>query len=194
MRTQIYFIRHAESDTLVKDNRTRPLSPKGQLDAQRLPQEFQHIAIDYVYSSPYIRAIDTVKHLAAYNEKAVIPCENFRERAIGTWLDDFFPYAQRQWNDFDYKIERGESLQEVQDRNIAEVNRLLRQHEHATIVVGTHGTALSTIRNYYDRQFGFQQFLDMVDIMPYVIKMTFERKALESEKNTLVAMKEIPLR
>jgi 2,3-bisphosphoglycerate-dependent phosphoglycerate mutase len=90
-----------------------------------------------------------------------------------------------QWNDFDYKLERGESLKEVQERNIAELNRLLQQHENATLVIGTHGTALSTIRNYYDDQFGLQQFLDIVDIMPYIVKMMFERNTLKVERNTL---------
>lgn len=192
MRTEVYFIRHAESDLSVKDDRTRPLSQKGQKDAQRLLQVFKNIAIDYVYSSPYLRAMDTVKYLAEYHGKKIIACENFRERVIGTWIDDFLPYIRMQWNDFDYKLEHGESLKEAQERNIMELNRLLQQHENATIVIGTHGTALSTIRNYYDNQFGFQQFLDMVDIMPYIVKMTFEknalkveRKALKYEKNTL---------
>jgi 2,3-bisphosphoglycerate-dependent phosphoglycerate mutase len=169
----------------VKDDRTRPLSQKGQKDAQRLLQLFKNIAIDYVYSSPYLRAMDTVKYLAEYHGKEVILCENFRERAIGTWVDDFLPYIRMQWDDFDYKLERGESLKEAQERNIMELNRLLQQHENATLVIGTHGTALSTIRNYYDDQFGLQQFLDIVDIMPYIVKMMFERNTLKVERNTL---------
>jgi 2,3-bisphosphoglycerate-dependent phosphoglycerate mutase len=171
----------------VKDNRTRPLTQKGQHDAQKLLQVFKNIAIDSVYSSPYLRALDTVKYLAEYHGKKIIPCENFRERAIGSWVDDFLPYIRKQWHDFDYKLEGGESLSEAQKRNIAELNRLLQQHENATLAIGTHGTALSTIRNYYDSQFGFQRFLDMVDIMPYVVKMTFE-------KNTLIAIEEMTLR
>lgn len=186
MGTKVYFIRHAESDLSVKDDRTRPLSQKGQYDAQKLLHIFQDIAIDYVYSSPYVRAMDTVKYLAKYHRKDIIACENFRERAIGTWIDDFLPYIQMQWNDFDYKLEDGESLKETQERNIAELNRLLQQHENATTVVGTHGTALSTIRNYYDSQFGLQQFLDMVDIMPYIVKLTFEKNVLASIEEVMV--------
>ncbi len=137
-------------------------------------------SIIYIYSSPYVRAMDTVRPLARHAGKEIIPCKNFRERAIGTWIDDFLAYAHTQWNDFDHKTEHGESLKEVQERNMAEVNCLLHRHENATIIIGTHGTALSTIRNYYDAQFGFQQFLAMVNIMPYVVKMTFEKNALKS--------------
>ena len=186
MTTELFFIRHVASDLSVKDERTRPLSGQGQQDAQKLLQIFKHVKIDHIYSSPYTRAIDTVKYLAESHRKTIIIRENLRERTIGRWIDDFPSYAYAQWKNFHYKIEHGESLHEVQVRNITEVKHLLDQHENTTIIISTHGTALGTILNYYDQQFGFEQFCEMVDKMPYIVKMIFEN-------STLISLEELVL-
>jgi len=34
------------------------------------------------------------------------------------WIEDFNSFAKKQWEDFDYKLSDGESLREVQNRNI----------------------------------------------------------------------------
>jgi len=184
--TELYFVRHAESDISVKDERTRPLTAKGHRDAQQLCRVFTDITIDHIYSSPYVRTVDTLKYLAESRNKQIVQCSDLRERAIGRWVDDFFPYAQKQWNDFQYALEHGESLQDVQERNMMVVNTLLTQHERETVLIGTHGTALGTICNYYEPQFGFEYFRAMVETMPYIIKMLFE-------KHTLKSIREVPL-
>ena len=42
------------------------------------------------------------------------------------------------------------------------------------IVIGTHGTALSSILNYYDDRFGCEDFLRIIDWMPYILELDFE--------------------
>lgn len=41
-------------------------------------------------------------------------------------------------------------------------------------MIGTHGTALSTILNFYDNSFGCEDFLRIIDWMPYIIELDFE--------------------
>ena len=60
----LYFIRHAEPDYSESDNYKRDLSTNGFVQASRLLYLFKNINIDGVYSSPYLRAINTVKPLA----------------------------------------------------------------------------------------------------------------------------------
>ena len=48
-------------------------------------------------------------------------------------------------------------------------------------MIGTHGTALSTILNYYDRGFGLDDFLRIVSWMPYIIELNFEDNKLISK-------------
>lgn len=45
-----------------------------------------------------------------------------------------------------------------------------------TVVVGTHGTALSTMINFYDQQFGYANFEKIKGSMPWIVKFTFENE------------------
>ena len=51
---------------------------------------------------------------------------------------------------------------------------ILEKYPDKTIVIGTHGTALSTIMNYYDPEFGCDEFLRIIDWMPYIVELDFE--------------------
>ena len=51
--------------------------------------------------------------------------------------------------DHDYHEEGGESIAMVQNRNIESLNEILSDNTDKDIVLGTHGTALSTILNFY---------------------------------------------
>ena len=45
-----------------------------------------------------------------------------------------------------------------------EVDKIIEQYEWADIVIGTHGTALSTILNFYDSNFGCEDFLQIIEL------------------------------
>ena len=54
-------------------------------------------------------------------------------------------------------------------------------------MVGTHGTALSTILNYYDSTFGVEGFLRIINYMPYIIRLGFDgMKLIEKEEILIV--------
>ena len=54
------------------------------------------------------------------------------------------------------------------------LKEVLSDYAGKTVVIGTHGTALSTILNYYDTSFGLNDFLRIVNWMPYIVELTFE--------------------
>lgn len=62
----------------------------------------------------------------------------------------------------------------VQKRNVEALDEILEKHSDKIIVVGTHGTALSSILNFYDNGFGCEDFLRIIDWMPYIIELDFE--------------------
>lgn len=49
-------------------------------------------------------------------------------------------------------------------------------------MIGTHGTALSTVLNYYDLSFKCEDFLRIIDWMPYIIELDFEGEKLIEKK------------
>ncbi len=173
--TTIYFVRHAEPNLDNHDDVSRGLSKKGLQDSKELVKVFEAISIDAFYSSPYRRAIDTISPLAEFRQKEITLIDDLRERKIAdSWIEDFSGFSQKQWHDFSYKLEGGESLQEVQGRNITDLEKLLRQHPNQTLVIGTHGTALSTILNYYDSKFDLEAFNRIKHVFPWIVKIQFE--------------------
>lgn len=190
--TNIYFVRHAQPDISIKDDMLRPLTEKGMADTKRVTKVLKDRNIKAIYSSPYKRAYDTVKDLAEVTRLEINIVEGFRERKVdNVWVDDFKAFSWRQWEDFNFKLECGECLREVQERNIAALNDVLKNNlgwsqkgtearlckQGSNIVVGSHGTALSTIINYYNPDFGYEGFWSIVDKMPYI--MCFKFKNME---------------
>ena len=63
----LYFVRHAKAGSRshwTGDDRKRPLSKKGEIQAQELVTIFANYDITAVYSSPYLRCMQTVDPVA----------------------------------------------------------------------------------------------------------------------------------
>lgn len=173
--TQVYFVRHAEPNYHNHVDPERELTPRGLADRALVTDFLRDKGINAVFSSPYRRAVDTVKPFA---EEARLPIEHvqdFRERRIDSvWIEDFDAFCRRQWADFDYHLTDGESLHEVQTRNVAALERLLHSHAGQRIVIGSHGTAISTVLNRYDPSFGHAQFEAIRRVMPWIVRLDFD--------------------
>jgi len=174
--TVVYLVRHAEADNRIHDGRVRPLTDKGMNDRALVTSFFLDKDIDIILSSPFKRAIDTINDYADKRGLQVLSVEGFKEHdtiSDNYPSDEYFAFIKAYWADFRYKISSDESLFEVQERNITALNTVLCEYENKYIIIGTHGTALSTIINYYDGSYGFDGFLAMVKIKPWVVRMDF---------------------
>lgn len=181
-KTTVYFVRHCQPDYSNHNDLLRPLTEKGERDAIGVSEFFMDKGVDVVLSSPYIRAMDTVIGVADDIDAEVETDFDFRERRVadGSWIDDIEDFIKKQWADFDYKLPEGESLREVQERNINALMRAVKNHPEKTIVIGSHGTALSTIINYFDNSFGYKDFMTIIDKMPWIVKLEFTGEKLDS--------------
>ena len=177
--TNIYFIRHAESDYSIRESRVRPLTEKGLADCSLVTELLSNKDVDIVLSSPYKRAVDTLRDFADTYSFEIHTVEGFCEiRSDSSYLVrtiDFSTYMKSLWTDFNYRLGDGESLAECQRRNITALENVLARHKEKNIVIGTHGIALSTIINHYDAAFGYEGFMEMAFIFPWVVKMSFEK-------------------
>ena len=171
--TKIYFVRHAQPEHAWEDDRTRPLTEEGKSDSAIVLDFLNDKKIDVFYSSPYMRSVDTIADAATLFGKEIITDERLREREKGADGNNHGMF-QKRWADHDYHEEGGESIAMVQKRNMEALNGILSDNQDKEIVVGTHGTALSTILNFYDSNFGCDDFLRIIDWMPYIIELDFE--------------------
>lgn len=195
MKQTVYLIRHAEPNYDNHNDRERELSQKGLQDCQLITDFFKDISIDTIYSSHFKRAIQTITPLSTSKHLPIQPQADFRERKIdNSWIVDFDTFVAKQWEDFNYKLAQGESLQEVQDRVIKQLKQVLAT-EQQTIVISSHGTAISTLIQYYDKSFGLDDFQAIKRLMPFVASLTFDQQRLMSLEiinpftNTLIYQK-----
>ncbi len=70
----------------------------------------------------------------------------------------------------------------MQTRNIAALRNVLNKYKDKNIVIGCHGTALSTIINFYDHSFGYNDFMEIKSVMPWIVKFIFEGEYLQAIK------------
>lgn len=172
--TNVYFVRHAQPNYDNHDDRERELTDKGLRDRSLVTTFLEDKNIEVAISSPYKRAIDTIKEFTDAHGLDIQLMDEFRERRVGNWIEDFNSFAERQWADFNYKLESGESLALVQKRNIQALNQVSKEYENHNIVIGTHGTALSTMIHYYQSSFGYKQFQEIQDLMPWIVRFEFD--------------------
>ena len=188
--TNVYFVRHAQPNYENHDDMTRELTEKGLRDRKLVTDFLRDKEISAVLSSPFKRSVDTVKEFADEMGLPVTFVEDFRERKVDSgWIDDFTAFAKHQWADFNYKLSDGECLREVQERNISALNGVLKEHEGKNVAIGSHGTALSTIVNYFDPAFGYEDFDAIRSLMPWIVRLSFEgMNCVEIEKIDLFSL------
>lgn len=151
--TTIYFIRHSEalksnniknSDSLQAQNEKWPLTENGEEIAKEKSKLEELKNFDVVFSSNYVRAIGTAKYFAS--NKINID-ERFGERKFGINSWDELPtdFGERQFNDFNYRIENGESLNDVIKREEEALNDILKNYKEKKILIVGHSTALAAL-------------------------------------------------
>lgn len=171
--TRVYFVRHAQSDWHSGSDRERGLTAEAMEDRRVVLNFLRDKPVGAFYCSPYRRSLDTVREAADFFGLPIHTDERLRERETvpGGNNRELF---QKRWADFDWHEPGGESLRSVQERNIAALTEILEQNREKTLVVGTHGTALSAILNYYDPSWDCGNFLRIIDWMPFVMELNFD--------------------
>jgi 8-oxo-dGTP diphosphatase len=80
----IYLMRHAKAGDRASwpgDDFLRPLSRRGQIQAEALVEQYEGFHIDRLLSSPYIRCIETLVVLAGVRRIAIEPADAITEGA-----------------------------------------------------------------------------------------------------------------
>ena len=187
--TRIYFVRHAQPKHDWEEDSTRPLTEEGMKDREVVVECLKDKNIDKFYCSTYKRSIDTITTTAEFFGKEIITDTRLREREKGADGNNFGMF-QKRWGDLEYHEEGGESIGMVQRRNIEALKEILANNQGKNIVIGTHGTALSSILRYYDDSFGCDDFLRIIDWMPYVVELEFDGDKLVGKYEHCYVQKE----
>jgi 2,3-bisphosphoglycerate-dependent phosphoglycerate mutase len=160
----LYLLRHAESapspDVPEPDWR---LSETGHEQVQALVDRLAGRRIDAVYSSPYRRAVATVRPLARARDLTIRTDDRLRERRLtDQWLDDHRAAVRRVWTDFDLALPGGESSAAAQKRVVAAITDLQTHHGgEGRVLVSSHGNAIGLYLNHLSSGFRFEDWSEM---------------------------------
>ena len=90
LMTTVFFVRHAEPNYDNHNDMIRELSSKGLQDRKRVTDFLAKKKIDVVLSSPYKRAVDTIKDFADRYGFEIQTVDGFQERKVDdNWIEDF---------------------------------------------------------------------------------------------------------
>lgn len=154
--TRILLIRHGESEANQKDifagHLDVALSEKG-LEQARLTAEYvaNTYKVDKVYSSDLKRAFLTGKTIADRLGLDITPTKEMREVQAGKWdgmvfneIVKVYPDDFKRWTSDigNARCTDGESVMELAERVMKELNRIADENEGKTVLVASHATPI----------------------------------------------------
>ena len=152
--TTIYLIRHSKpmkvnntfnSDSLQIQNEKSSLSIEGEQIAQNKLSKKEFDNINILYSSNYVRTIQTAKYLSIKNDIEINVISDLGERRFGidSWNELPENFERKQFLDENYKLNNGENQKEVRDRMYSVIMKILNEYPDKRIAIVSHGTAIS---------------------------------------------------
>jgi 2,3-bisphosphoglycerate-dependent phosphoglycerate mutase len=176
MNTYIYFIRHAESVYIEGVERERGLTDKGKKDAAAIRDLLLGEQIDVFVSSPYQRAVHTVKELADAAGQSILIEEDLRERQLSgadVGKERFMEAKRKLFEEPDFSFPGGESSHEAQNRAGSVMAKLLQRYSGKKIGIGTHGDIMTLMMNRYDETYGYDFWRSTT--MPDIYRLEFDQ-------------------
>lgn len=159
----LIFLRHCQSKpTPDLQEALWPLSESGYKQARHLVRELSNDPVDVIYSSPYLRAIESIRPLAQARQITIITNDNLRERKLtDRFINNFDDVVERAWSDFDWALPACESSRVAQKRIVNEVKNIKNQHQNKNILISSHGNLIGLYLNHFYPDFGFNQWRNM---------------------------------
>lgn len=166
MYTIVYLIRHSEKlDTKLINKynefeqyqisrEKRILSTNGEYKARVLSQKKEFENLDAIYSSNYVRAIQTAKYFAESQNIKIVVDKGFNERKYGNPKKSI-DIGRQQYFDENIKNFEGENRKEVTKRMEISFQKAIEENKGKRIAIFTHGAAMT---------FLLMRWCDLVDV------------------------------
>ena len=148
---EIILARHGETDwnasEIFRGRADIPLNEAGRKQAEMLGEYLGQEEVDFIYSSPLKRAVETARVIAGHRKLEINPVENLNDFHFGDWqglsrseVVEKYPDLYRDWLDTpeQVKIPGGESLEDVRGRAVPFVEDAIMRCGEGRIVFVSH--------------------------------------------------------
>jgi len=165
----LYVFRHGQTEDnanfVFSGWHDSPLTEKGRTQAKELAELLKNKKIDMLFSSPLIRAVDTMKIAMSLNDKAkeleITTDKRIMERNYGDYVGksklelqlENPELAQKVRRSFDFVPPNGESLQMVCMRvaDFCDSILPLMKKYNVNVAVSCHGNSIRGFRRYFEK-------------------------------------------
>lgn len=151
---KLILVRHSETEGQHEDS---PLTKHGVRQSQVLAQFLDRSGYDInkIISSPFLRAIETIKPFAHKKGLTIQTDDRLEERILSHEpLDDWEEVLHDTFQDHDLKMNGGESSKEAKQRVLSLIEELEHQ-DLGNVLLVTHGNLLALLLQKYNHEIGF---------------------------------------
>ncbi|MCA1030641.1 phosphoglycerate mutase family protein [Bacillus timonensis] len=168
---RIYFIRHCQAKGQSID---AALTEIGRSQAIYLQDFFRTIDVDFLISSPYRRAIDSLKPLAEIKHLTIHLDHRLSERILCIDpIDNWLELLEYSFVDMNFSFPDGESSQKAMDRANELIDELISS-QFNSIVVMSHGNLTALMLKIFKSDIGYEDWLSMSN--PDVFEVVINEK------------------
>jgi phosphoserine phosphatase len=175
--TTLYFVRHGETDfnrqRIVQGRKINSsLNATGIRQAEALAERFRDVPLDAIYTSELERARQTARIVAdGHPAIRIRSLADLEEMSWGVYeglgssveLDSFLTDLYARWGrgEFDYRVEGGESILELQERALRAVRTIVDEQAGRSVLVVTHGRFLRVLLASVLEEYGLERMNDI---------------------------------
>ena len=160
--TKFILVRHGQSKAnecgYLVGNTEAPLSSLGEKQARAVSEYIlKAYKVDVIYSSPLLRACDTVKGVAEALDLPIIKENELREISFGKWegltleeIKDNFENGYSKWakDPGVFVPHGGESMAQVQARIVETLKQIGKKEDGKTVLIGSHSSVIRAFQCY----------------------------------------------
>lgn len=164
--TTLYVVRHGQTEwnleKRLQGHQDSPLTQLGKEQASQLCHRLGATHIDMIYCSESKRTRDTANLIKGSRAIPVVIKPEFKELNLGAWegLQHHQVIAQEpeSWDHFWHSPhlyvpnEKGESYQQLKERAIPAVEKIISEQQGKTILIVTHQITTKMIMSYFQQR------------------------------------------
>lgn len=164
----IYFVRHAQAEGQPREAR---LTKIGEEQAQQLVEFFKDKQVDFIYSSPFTRALATIRPFAESRGLEIRKDGRLEERVLSSSEHpDWKEMLRLSFEDFTLEYDGGESCGSGFDRAGSILSEAMAG-PFQNILFVTHGNLMTLLLRHIDDRFGVNELFSLTNPDVYEIKI-----------------------
>lgn len=173
---RIYLVRHCKAEG---QEQTAKLTTEGVAQSHQLADFLDKRDIDYIVTSPFVRAIETIIPFCNRIGMDYSVDNRLEERVLSSKnLDNWMQLLKESYENLDLVFEGGESSREAMIRGMEVIHEVINGPYHNTVVV-THGALMSLVLKYFDSSIGYAEWSELTNPDIYVISYDYQRVEVE---------------